>query len=104
MGSNPMAATINKEKIMQDVRGMYLQKGMYIIYAVEYYDSLEQRIGLIIDVDEKENKTVLRVRSARNNNGTWERVRSSGLTNRKGIFAVAHTHIPDEIQLLLERK
>ena len=91
---------------MEDMRGMYLQEGMYVVYAVEYYDSLEQRIGLIQEIKEVPKKpTMLRIKSVRrNHNGTWERVRSSGLTNKKGIFAVSHTHIPDEVQMMLERK
>ena len=91
---------------MQDMRGMYLQKGMYVIYAVEYYDSLEQRIGLIVEVVEAEKKpSMLRIKSVRrNHDGAWERVKSSGLRNKNGIFAVSHTHIPDEVQMMLERK
>lgn len=91
---------------MQDMKGDQLQAGMYVIYAVEYYDSLEQRIGLIIEVKEVADKpSMLRIKSVRKNHkGEWERVRSSGLTNKKGIFAVAHTHVPDEVQKILERK
>lgn len=91
---------------MEDMKGMYLQKGMYVVYAVEYFDSLEQRIGLIFEVKDHDKKpSMLRIKSVRRNrNGNWERIRSSGLTNRKGIFAVSHTHVPDEVQQLLERK
>lgn len=96
---------------MKDVKGTELQKGMYIVYASEYYDSLEQRIALILDiktVTPKRGKTYtfLSIKSARRLTweDTWEIVKSSGLKHSRGIFAVSTSHIPDEVIKLLERK
>jgi len=91
---------------MKDMKGTVLQKGMYVIYAVEHYDSLEQRIGLVLEVKDVNDKpSVLRIRSVRKHySGKWEKVRSSGLTNERGIFVVSSTHIPDDVQLLLNKE
>ena len=96
---------------MKDVKGTELKKGMYIVYASEHYDSLEQRIALILDVKEvtpKKGKayTFLSIRSVRRKawDNTWEYVKSSGLKHSRGIFAVSNTHIPEEVVKLLERK
>lgn len=95
---------------MKDVKGTELQKGMYIVYAAEYDDSLEQRIALILDVktikpEHGKSYTFLSIRSIRKNwKGEWQYQKSSGLKHSNGIFAVSHTHISEEIQRLLERK
>lgn len=94
---------------MKDVKGTELQKGMYIVYASEYYDSLEQRIALVRDVktvtpQRGKAYTFLSIRSVRrNHDGTWQIVKSSGLKHSNGIFAVSHAHIPEEVVKLLER-
>lgn len=87
---------------MQDMKGMYLQAGMYIVYAA---DAGELRIGRIIEIKAAVNTpSILRIRSVRKDHtGRWEIVKSSGLTNTKSIFGVSALHIPDEVQILLER-
>jgi hypothetical protein len=96
---------------MKDIKGTELQKGMYIVYASEHYDSLEQRIALILDVKTVTPEigkpyTFLSIKSARRVtwNDTWEIVKSSGLKHSRGIFAVSTSHIPDAVVKLLERK
>lgn len=95
---------------MKDVKDTELKAGMYIVYASEYYDSLEQRIAYILGVktvtpQRGKAYTFLSIRSIRRNwDGKWEVVKSTGLRHSNGIFAVSNTHIPDEVVKLLERK
>lgn len=95
---------------MKDVKDTELKAGMYIVYASEYYDSLEQRIALILGVktvvpQQGQSYTFLSIRSVRHDyTGEWVRVKSSGLKHSNGIFAVSNTHIPEHIVQLLEGK
>jgi len=103
--------------MIQDVRGMYLSPGMYIVYAAEYADSLEQRIAKILAIKESESKygdnhEYLSVRSVRrryiapeyhykawelNNDG-----KAHAIKNMDGVFAIAPSHVPDEVRSLLD--
>jgi hypothetical protein len=101
--------------MLQDCKGMYLQPGMYIVYAGMYSQSLDLRIARIQEI-KKNNprygnpeeylsvKSVVRDWTSSYNSKVWVRNndgKAHALKNMDGVFAVPETCIPDLVIELL---
>lgn len=97
--------------MLQDCKGMYLQPGMYIIYAGMYGDSLDIRIAKIQEVKENTTreeylsvKSVIKQWTSNYNSKVWiknNKGKAHALKNMDGVFVVSDTCIPEVIIELL---
>lgn len=96
--------------MLQDCKGMYLQPGMYVVYAAECADRLEQRIAKIIAIKRKTPRygkpySYLSVKSVYKNwREQWEPNndgKAHALKNMDGVFAVPPSCIATDIMELL---
>lgn len=86
---------------MQDIKGVYLQRGMFIIFSCisRTEDTLETRIGCIVGF---ENDCVV-MKQVRKTNSEWKRIKNDiHVGNMRAIFAVSPSNIPDEVRMLFE--